>query len=94
VVGNDTELVIIVPIGDTEEAVAQPHGTPHDRLEYRLDLGGRAADHLQDLPRRRLLIERLSHLSVGVCERTILLLQLGEQPHVLDRDHRLVGEGL
>ena len=27
-------------------------------------------------------------------KRTILLLQLGEQPHVLDGDHRLVGEGL
>ena len=40
----------------------------------------RAADHAQDLGRGRLLLERF--------------LRLVEQPSVLDRDHRLVGEGL
>ena len=52
----------------------------HDRVEHRLGVGHRAADHAQDLGRRRLLLERL--------------LGLVEQAHVLDRDHRLVGEGL
>ena len=51
-----------------------------DLVEHRLRVGDRAADHLQDLAGRRLLLERL--------------LRLVEQPHVLDRDHRLVGEGL
>ena len=43
-------------------------------------IGRRARDHPQDLGRRRLLLERL--------------FRLVEQPDVLDRDHRLVGEGL
>ena len=50
-----------------------------DRVEYRLHIGRRTADDPQDLARRRLLLERL--------------LRLVEQAHVLDRDHRLVGEG-
>ena len=41
---------------------------------------GELADHLQDLGRRRLPLQRL--------------LGLVEHPRVLDRDHRLVGEGL
>ena len=41
----------------------------------------------EDLRRRRLLLQRLGQLA---CAR----LHLVEQPHVLDRDHRLVGEGL
>ena len=51
-----------------------------DRVEHRLHVGRRAADDAQDLGRRGLLLERL--------------LGLVEQAHVLDRDHRLVGEGL
>ena len=41
----------------------------------------------QDLRGRRLLLQRLGQLAIA-------RLQLLEQPHVLDRDHRLVGEGL
>ncbi len=52
----------------------------HDGLEHRLRVRRRAADDLQDLRGRGLLLERL--------------LGLVEQAHVLDRDHRLVGEGL
>ena len=44
------------------------------------DVGRRAADDAQDLGRRGLPLQRL--------------LRLVEQAHVLDRDHRLVGEGL
>ena len=51
-----------------------------DRFEDRLHVPRRAGDHLQDLGRRGLPLERL--------------LRLVEQPHVLDREHRLVGEGL
>ena len=31
--------------------------------------------------------------SLAICELSVLVLDLVEQPHVLDRDHRLVGEG-
>jgi len=41
--------------------------------------GGRACNHTQDLARRSLLLQRL--------------LEFVEQPHVLDGDDRLVGEG-
>ena len=51
-----------------------------DRVEHRLHVGRATADHVQHLGCRGLLLQRL--------------LGLVEQPHVLDRDHRLVGEGL
>ena len=54
---------------------------------------GELADHAQDLARRRLLLERLGHLRVR-CVSASFFLQLGQQARVLDRDHRLVGEGL
>jgi hypothetical protein len=50
-----------------------------DLVEHRRGVGDRAADHLQHLGGRGLLLERL--------------LGLVEQARVLDRDHRLVGEG-
>ena len=58
-----------------------------DGVEHRLQFAGRAADDLQDLAGRGLLLQRLGELARA-------RLQLLEQPHVLDRDHRLVGEGL
>jgi hypothetical protein len=57
----------------------QPLATVEDLVEHRLGVGDRAADDLQDRGRGRLLLERL--------------LGLVEQARVLDRDHRLVGEG-
>jgi hypothetical protein len=56
-------------------------------LEYGLQLAGRAADDLQDLGCRRPLLQRFKKLARA------RLLGL-EQPHVLDRDHRLVGKGV
>ena len=52
----------------------------HDRVEHRLRVRRRAADDAQHLGRGRLLLQRL--------------LRFVEQARVLDRDHRLVGEGL
>ncbi len=57
----------------------------HD-LEHRLQLAGRARDDLQHLRGRGLLLQRLGELAGP-------RLHLVEQPHVLDRDHRLIGEG-
>ena len=55
--------------------------------KHRLQVGRRAADDAQDLAGRRLLLQRLGQLAVA-------LLQLLEQPRVLDGDDGLVGEGL
>ena len=47
---------------------------------------GELADDLQHLRGRGLLLQRLGKIARA-------RLHLVEQPHVLDRDHRLVGEG-
>ena len=59
--------------------VAQPCGIFCNDIQHRLDVRRRAGDHTQDLTRRRLLLQRF--------------LEFLEQPHILDGDHRLVGEG-
>ena len=57
------------------------------RLQDRLQIEGRATDDFEHVGGGGLLLQRLAELT-GAC------LHLIEQPHVLDRDHRLVGEGL
>ena len=56
-------------------------GQPDDGVERRAQLVAHAGDEL------RLVLARL-------CKLAVLVLDFVEQPHVLDRDHRLVGEGL
>src|SRR5262249_32728591 len=58
----------------------QPHRVFNDRVEHRLNVCWRLADHPQDLAGGHLLFEGL--------------LRLVEQADVLDGDDRLVGEGL
>src|SRR5262252_9231496 len=53
---------------------------PGDRIENGLDVGWRARDHTEDVGSCGLLLQRL--------------FRLVEQPHVLDGDDGLVGEGL
>ena len=67
--------------------VAQTPRVAGDRVEDRLDVGGRARDDAQDLAGRGLLLEGLGQLAVAG-------LELREEADVLDRDDRLVGEGL
>ena len=67
--------------------VAEPSGTFSDGVQHRLNVRRRPGDHLQYRAGRCLLLERFSHLA---CPR----LHLVEKAHVLDGDHRLVGEGL
>ena len=71
----------------SEGRLAQLPRIRRDRLEHRLHVALRLADHAQDLAGRRLLLQRFGQVAVA-------RLQLVEQPRVLDRDHRLVGEGL
>ena len=57
-----------------------------ERVEHRLQIERRAADDLEHVGGGGLLLQRFGQI-VGA------LLHLVEQPHVLDRDHGLVGEG-
>src|SRR5712692_3229237 len=75
-----------------EESVTQPHRASDNRVEDRLHVGLGAADHPQDLSRRRLLLEGFGSLSMSLCKGEVLFLQLGEEADVLDGDDGLVGE--
>jgi hypothetical protein len=66
---------------------AQPGRALHHRVKHGLDVGRGAGDHAKDLARGGLLLQRLGQVAVSA-------LELLEQPHVLDRDHRLRGKGL
>src|SRR5262245_9483154 len=61
-------------------------GISQNRSENLGELAGGAADDLEHLGHCRLLLQRLGQLARA-------RLHLVEQTHVLDRDHRLVGEG-
>ena len=70
-------------------AAVQPRqldGPRDDGGQHRLEIE-RRADRTADLAEGRELLD-------GAGQLLRPRLQLGEQPHVLDRDHRLVGEGL
>ena len=69
-----------------KQAPAKSDSVPHDRLEHRLHVGRRGADHAKYRGRCRLLLQCLGQLARA-------RLHLVEQAHVLDRDHGLVGEG-
>ena len=55
-------------------------------VEHRLHVRRRAADDAEHLGRGGLMLQRFAQFRIA-------RLQLLEQPDVLDRDHRLVGEG-
>ena len=71
---------------DAVAGLAEPRRIRQHGLEHRLQLAGRAGDDAEHLRGRGLLLQRLGQLARA-------RLHLVEQPHVLDRDHRLVGEG-
>src|SRR5215471_3844007 len=82
--------VKLIPLDSNESAqmsVAKCHGAPENLVEDGLRVGGRTGNHAEDLARRRLLLERFGEIAIA-------RLKLREQPHVLDRDDGLVGEGL
>src|SRR5262245_5221314 len=58
----------------------------HQRVEYGLQVERRSADHLKHISRGGLLLQRVGQLASA-------RLHLVEEPYVLDRDDRLVGEG-
>src|SRR5262249_7308370 len=70
-----------------KETVAQAHRTAHDGVEHWLDIDWRATDHAKNLAGCRLLLQRFGEI-------TVPSLQFLKEPHVLDGDDGLVGEGL
>jgi hypothetical protein len=87
VLGNHAHKVAIELIHPAVDAVAQAHAALGDGVEHRLHVSLRLTDHAQDLARGRLLAQRL-------CQIAIALSQLREEPHILDGDDGLIGEGL
>ena len=85
-VGDQVQQLAVEPADHTVGRIAEPHRASGDRVEDRLDVGGRAGDDPQDLAGGRLLLEGLGQVAV-------LRLQLREQADVLDGDDGLVGEG-
>src|SRR5262249_1779628 len=86
VLGNKAKRIVFIEIHRSEFGLTNPHRVPQHALEYRLQLARRAADDLQNLRSRSLLLKRFGKLARA-------RLHLIEQAHVFDRDHRLVGEG-
>src|SRR5262249_56093212 len=84
---DDSEDVPIETIDERTFRLAQPDRVLGQGLENRLQIEGRASDHLEQLAGGRLLLERDAEFAVTG-------LQLREQPHVLDGNDRLIGEGL
>ena len=91
---HDQEPVAVPPEDIRVKSLAQASGTLGDGIEHRLHIGRRARNDPENLRGCRLLLQGLAHLGVGLRERTILLLQFCKEPHVLDGDNGLIGEGL
>src|SRR5882724_2353115 len=73
-------LVVDIAEYGGRESADQAVAAVRNDIEHRLHVGGRGGDDLQDVGRGGLALQRLAGLV--------------EQTRVLDRDHRLVGEGL
>ena len=78
VLGNEMDELAVESNERAEHPVAQLRGAPDDRVEDWLHVGWGTADDTQDLAGCRLPLKRLGHLRVGLRERPVLLLQLGE----------------
>jgi len=79
--------VSIEAMHDAVGRFAEADSTAGDRVKDRLDIRWRLADDSQNFRRRSLLIERHSEIAIAG-------FQLLEEPHILNRNDRLVGEGL
>src|ERR1700674_3506571 len=72
---------------ECDVAADQPYGCLDNGVEYGLHVGRRLTYYAQDFRRRGLALQRLAEIP-RFC------LDFVEQPRVLDRDQRLIGEGL
>src|SRR5262245_46105145 len=82
---NLQKFAVVEP-DNAEYSLAQARGALNNRIEHWLSIGRRPTDDAKHLARRGLMFESLGKLARAH-------LHLVEQPHVLDGDHRLIGEG-
>src|SRR5215467_8179444 len=78
------------PFAESQRHIIDPTnlGSALDnRVEHRLQIGRRAANDAEHFGRRGLMLQSFAQFSVA-------LLDLLEQPHVLDGDRRLVSKSL
>ena len=78
--GDQLDNAVVVAIHAPHAAPAQPHRAFDDHVEYRLHVGRRTGDDLEDVGRGRLPVEGLFGLV--------------EQPRILDGDDGLIGKAL
>src|SRR5262249_32915720 len=84
---RELNLIAYHPGQAARVSAEQAPGSDHNRIKHGLDVRLRATNHAQNVTGGGLCIERRGQL-------TITGLQFREQPHVLDGDNSLVGEGL
>ena len=82
----EAQVVAILQKHDRIISIAKLAGTLDNGLENRPDIGRRGCDHAEDVAAAGLISQRLREIAR-------LGLHLVEQPHILDGDHGLVGEG-
>jgi hypothetical protein len=87
VVGDQPQPLAVPPPDLSVGGAAVAGRALHHRVQHRPEIGGRAADHAQDLGGGGLLGE-------GVGQLPVAGLELGEEAGILDGDDRLVREGL
>src|SRR5262249_16371095 len=88
VVGPHQVVFAVLPLEEKGMfRLAQARRCLQDGINYWLQLVGRARNDVEHVTDRSLIVERFLDLARA-------RLPLVEQPHVLDRDHRLVSEGL
>jgi hypothetical protein len=86
IAGDVVEEVVLGEPDRRPVRAAQPCRRLHQSVEHSLQIESRAADHLEHVGGGGLLLQRFAQFA-GT------LLHFVEQPHVLDRNHGLVGEG-
>ena len=84
--GSNTQYVPVVQVQYSELGPAEPGRIRQHGVEDGLQVAHRVGNDLQHLGGRGLLLQRLAKIARP-------RLHLVEQPHVLNRDHRLVGKG-
>src|SRR5262249_2184952 len=83
---NKPKCTVGIEVEISELGFTNPRSIREHCVENGIKLAGRGTDDLENLRCGRLLFQRLGKFARP------LLLRL-EQPHALDRDHRLVSEG-
>ena len=83
---HEVQGVAIPAMDISKLGVAEADGVLQHGLEHRLKIARGTADNMEHLRHCRLLLQGFREFARA------LLLGL-EQPHVLDRDHGLIGEG-